>query len=75
MEIEADTTPNDIDTKPESNDAIESDVEQDVSEAKRLTRMNAFLDDPEHSMAVFLSSYYKEKGMVWFVPVSQPLPQ
>jgi hypothetical protein len=32
--------------------------------------MNAFLDDPETSIAIFFSSHFRNKGSIWFVATS-----
>lgn len=68
-EGQEDLDPSDLDSKSKSNGAELTDNEksQEATEAKRQARIAAFLKDPEQSMAVFLSSYYREKGMVWFV--------
>jgi len=37
---------------------------EEEQEAKE-QRMDAFLNDPEHSMKIFFSSFYKDKGLCW----------
>lgn len=44
-----------------------------ASEDRRQARMDAFLDDPAASMAVFFSSHYRDKGLIWFVPSASPV--
>lgn len=39
----------------------------DEEAARKEARMVAFFDDPEKSMKVFLSSYMRKEGLIWFV--------
>lgn len=43
---------------------IDAECEAEL-EAKEL-KMDAFLNDPESSMKIFFSSYYKDKGLFWY---------
>lgn len=55
-------------TPPEGGDVDEEYIRQlEASEEKRQALMDAFLDDPATSMAVFFSSHYRDKGLIWFV--------
>jgi len=38
---------------------IQADIE------RREQRMDNFLNDPERSVKIFFSSYYKDKGLFW----------
>jgi len=49
----------------------EEDVLDGLSEEER---MDAFLDDPIKSMKVFLTSYYHEKGLAWYVLIFHLIP-
>ena len=42
--------------------ALKSDMEE-----QREEKLIVFLTDPEKSIAIFLSSYMREQGLVWFV--------
>lgn len=64
---------NDLPLRPSFDDAAGYDAEPKIREideydaeleAKEL-RMHAFLNDPEGSMKVFFSSFYKDKGLFW----------
>ena len=56
------TTP-DADARSDDSDTDDDDPvsgDQDV-----VNRLESFLNDPELSMKIFFSSYFREKGLIW----------
>jgi hypothetical protein len=51
----------------EDEDEDEDTIERKKAEAEefREEKLAAFLNDPEKSMMIFLSSYMREQGMIW----------
>lgn len=47
------------------DDDEDDDEPMDVTEEARDEKLMAFLDDPVKSMQIFLSSYMREKGLIW----------
>jgi hypothetical protein len=47
----------------------DSDTDEDDADASGdhdvVNRLQNFLDDPELSMKIFFSSYFREKGLIW----------
>ena len=38
----------------------------------REDKLNAFLNDPERTIKIFLSSYMRKQGLIWYVPYAMP---
>lgn len=49
----------------EEEDDEEDDDVVDVTEEATEEKLMAFLDDPVKSMQIFLSSYMRERGLIW----------
>lgn len=47
----------------------DSDIDDDDAESSgdqdEVNRLESFLNDPELSMKIFFSSYFREKGLIW----------
>ena len=54
----------DAEARSEDSDTDEDDAEPSV-EQDEVNRLESFLNDPELSMKIFFSSYFREKGLVW----------
>ncbi|KAH9171574.1 hypothetical protein EDB89DRAFT_2070681 [Lactarius sanguifluus] len=57
------------DSEMDDDDAGSSGDQDDVEH-----RLESFLNDPELSMKIFFSSYFREKGLVWSEPRCQATP-
>ncbi|KAH9010654.1 hypothetical protein EDB83DRAFT_2234284, partial [Lactarius deliciosus] len=57
------------DSEMDDDDAGSSGDQDDVEH-----RLESFLNDPELSMKIFFSSYFREKGLVWSEPRCQDTP-
>ena len=57
----------DDDDDDDDEDEDEATIERKKAEAEeyREEKLTAFLNDPEKSMMIFLSSYMREQGMIW----------
>jgi hypothetical protein len=57
----------DDDDDDDEEEDDEATIERKKAEAEefREERLIAFLNDPEKSMKIFLSSYMREQGMIW----------
>ncbi|KAF8270123.1 hypothetical protein EI94DRAFT_1798474 [Lactarius quietus] len=60
---EAVPEPDADDSDPDDDDAESSGDQDDVEH-----RLQSFLGDPELSMKIFFSSYFREKGLIWSEP-------
>lgn len=41
--------------------------EQEEEEACKSERTNSFFEDPVYAIRVFLSSHFRDKGLIWYV--------
>ncbi|KAH8978837.1 hypothetical protein EDB92DRAFT_1955918 [Lactarius akahatsu] len=57
------------DSEMDDDDAGSSGDQDDVER-----RLESFLNDPEMSMKIFFSSYFREKGLIWSEPRCQTTP-
>ena len=59
-EAEAEAEARSEDSDIDDDDDAESSGDQD-----EVNRLESFLNDPELSMKIFFSSYFREKGLIW----------
>lgn len=51
----------------DDDDEDEDDRHKSDADEIKEERLNAFMDDPEQSMKIFLGSYMREQGLIWYV--------
>jgi hypothetical protein len=62
-----DTTPQPFSEEVDPEDAEAFQRQMEEEEDSMVDRMGSFLNDPVFSMKVFLSSHFRDKGLIWKV--------
>jgi hypothetical protein len=57
---------------PMADKPHDSGIEELEDEAERILtteeiKMSAFMEDPERVIKIFLSSYFRNRGLIWYV--------
>jgi hypothetical protein len=62
------------DARSDDSDMEEDDAGSSGDQDDVVNRLESFLNDPELSMKIFFSSYFREKGLIWSEPRCQATP-
>ena len=63
---EAEAVPTEAEAEARSEDSdIDDDDAESSGDQDEVNRLESFLNDPELSMKIFFSSYFREKGLIW----------